>query len=153
MIPENKIGDFSIKKNGTVLTEGDIVWMTPAAAEGQQEFIAKATGRVLIGGLGTGLILLELQKKSDITKVDVVEIAQEVIDLVWPYLGLDERFIIHTDDIKNWASGDYDWIYIDTYFMLTKDVYENTVLPLRKLIKNQDTAVFWKEKEMSCLTK
>lgn len=62
------------------------------------EAIDKATGRVLIHGLGLGCYLQAILAKPDVTHVDVVEISSDVIALIGPYFADDERVHIHQGD-------------------------------------------------------
>lgn len=48
--------------------------------------VMKAKGAVLIAGLGLGMIILPIAKKSEVTSILVIEKSQDVIDLVQPQL-------------------------------------------------------------------
>lgn len=56
-----------------------------------------ATGRVLIHGLGLGMAIQGVLNIPEVTHVDVVEIEQDVIDLVYPQLQ-DDRLVVHKGD-------------------------------------------------------
>lgn len=81
----------------TVLYEGDKdpvtdpkgVWMSDSPMEhyGMTQLAARARpGKVLVGGLGLGILSNLLADRDDITEVVVVEKSPEVIKLVKPYL-------------------------------------------------------------------
>lgn len=160
-IPENKIGNFEIKyKNGICyLKEGPrFFWMWDAKEDklSQQFAIDACRGKVLVGGLGLGYIVEELEKKGDVTEIIVVERASEVIELVWKYLNVDKARIIQADifDYLKETEDSFDYIYLDVWSKLTKAVYETTVLPLRKLaerIVTKDKVLCWQEGYMESL--
>jgi hypothetical protein len=48
------------------------------------DFIYRATGDCLINGLGLGVVLKAILAKPEVAHVDIVEIEQDIINLVWP---------------------------------------------------------------------
>ena len=54
-------------------------------------------GKVLVGGLGLGLVVHHLLARKDISEIKVVEINRDVIDLISPYIQDDRVEIIHGD--------------------------------------------------------
>ena len=70
---------------------------------------------VLVAGLGFGLIPNELDKVNNCSKIDVVEINQEVIDYhnISKHLSSDINIIKH-DIFKYTTEDKYDLIIIDT---------------------------------------
>lgn len=64
-------------------------------------FAQMAAGRVLITGLGLGLLPAALLRKQEITRIDIVELESEIIDLVRPHLQ-DERIAVHHADAFSW---------------------------------------------------
>lgn len=85
------------------------------------EFIRKAKGKVLIAGLGVGLILKNIFDKINkgvITEVVVVEKYQDVIDLIAPYFKGWDMIKIVKGDIFDWRpkKGEkFDTIYFDIW--------------------------------------
>lgn len=89
--------DFSIITSGrmhpekgqvyTRLTRNNHVVMsdTPAEMYDHLEAVQRAKGTCLLNGLGLGMVLKNILKKPEVTKVIVVEISQDVIDMVSPY--------------------------------------------------------------------
>ncbi|MCD6255759.1 MAG: hypothetical protein J7J44_05750 [Deltaproteobacteria bacterium] len=82
----------------TVLYEGDLdpardpkgVWMSDSPFEyySMWEFVARTKpSRVLIGGLGLGILANLLALRSDIESIKVIEISKEVIEMISPYLN------------------------------------------------------------------
>lgn len=62
------------------------------------EAFKAATGRVLINGLGMGMLLEAILSKPDVTYVRVIEHDPDVIALVGPHFARDRRVeIIHAD--------------------------------------------------------
>lgn len=56
---------------------------TPAEIRDHLGFIHRATGRCLLNGLGLGVVLKAILAKPEVTHVDVIEIEQDIINLVW----------------------------------------------------------------------
>lgn len=87
---------------------------TPAEVSDHLGFIYRATGRCLVNGLGLGVVLKAILKKPDVTHVDVVELEQDVINLVWPTYKDHDRVTLHHADAYTiqWPKGtqwDYAW--------------------------------------------
>lgn len=81
-------------------------------------FVTKANGKVLIAGLGIGLIVHNILKKDDVTEVVVIEKYQDVIDLVAPKFSDDSRVKIICADIFEWKpeKGEkFDTVYFDIW--------------------------------------
>lgn len=64
---------------------------TPMEVMTNREAYNRATGRVLINGLGLGMLLEAILSKPDVTYVRVIEKEQDVIDLVGPHFAHDPR--------------------------------------------------------------
>lgn len=86
-------------------------------------FIQKANGRVLIAGLGIGLILHNILNKADVTEVIVIEKYQDVIDLVAPKFNNDKLKIICADIFDYTPAKDerFDVIYFDIWPEITTE--------------------------------
>ena len=67
--------------------------MSDTAMERQtnSEFLRKANGHVLIGGLGIGMILLAAQEKPEIQTITILEKYSEVIELLLPSLPINNK--------------------------------------------------------------
>lgn len=106
------------------LTEDGNIWMSdiPFEVESSTGAIEAAKGDVLIGGLGIGL--LPTLMKDKVTRIDIVEVNQEVIDLVFHLVATEKMKIIHDDILHYLTSTEkrYDFICID--------VWQDTFLPL-----------------------
>ena len=77
-----------------------------------------ATGDVLIGGLGIGLVHQTLMDNPNVTSVTIVENSQDVIDLVWDDCAKDDTFTLIKEDIETWippADSSWDVGWFDTW--------------------------------------
>ena len=93
------------------------VWMVddPLHWYGMQELAKHSKGKVLVGGLGLGLIIHALQKNPKVSRIDVLEINQDVIDLVKPLLfGLNKAHV-HKGNVFHCAHGEYDTVILDLW--------------------------------------
>ena len=114
------------KENQTMMSD------MPMEIRTNAPFVAAAHGRVLIAGLGIGLILMSIQDKEDVEFICVVEIHKEIIDLITKQLPLNGKVkIIHADIFKlNLKKGTkFDIIYFDIWNDICGDNYE----PSKKL--------------------
>lgn len=79
-----------------------------------------ATGDVLIGGLGIGLVHQKLMDNPDVTSVTIVENSQDVIDLVWEHCVKDDTFNLVVADIETWVipeDSNWDVAWFDTWIV------------------------------------
>lgn len=69
-----------------------MVWMslTPSEMLSQRSGVAKANGKVVIGGLGLGWFMKKLSTKDTVTEIVVVEKSQELLD--WYGYKLCEKY-------------------------------------------------------------
>jgi len=112
--------DYPIVK----LTENGNTWMSdnPFEVESSMGAVESARGDVLIGGLGIGLLPTLMKDKVD--SIDIVELNQEVIDLVFHQVVTEKMKIIR-DDICHYLTATekrYDFICVD--------IWPDTLLPL-----------------------
>jgi len=87
---------------------------TPMEVRTNFDPFLEATGRVLINGLGMGMVLEAILSKPDVTHVRVIEIDQLLIDLVGPHFAHDPRVEIICADAMTYkpergARFDYAW--------------------------------------------
>lgn len=91
-----------------------------------REFVEHACGRVLIAGLGIGLIIENIMPKlktGEIWDITVIEKCQDVIDLVAPYYKHPKIKIICAD-IFSWEvnkTEKFDTIYFDIWPTINTD--------------------------------
>jgi hypothetical protein len=102
------------------LTDAD-VWMSDSPYEyfGMWQLAARASGKVLVGGLGLGLISNILSWRPDVKKLKVVEISQDVINLVRPYVS--RRAQIVRDDFISYVHEERD-----KYDVVIADIWKGT---------------------------
>jgi hypothetical protein len=103
----------------TGLTVDGIMVMSDEAKEITDHipFIEKATGRILVTGLGIGMVLQALLCKPEVEHVTVVELSADVLALVSPhYLTMfgGERMSLVNDSAFDWrpptgSRFDYAW--------------------------------------------
>lgn len=94
-------------------------------------FVRNAHGKVLIGGLGIGLILLAIQDKQEVEKIVVVEKYKEVIGLVKDQLLLNEKVEVVNADVWEYTPEEkFNTIYMDIWNYINTDVYRDSMKPL-----------------------
>lgn len=71
---------------------------TPAEIGDLLDFIHRAKGECLLNGLGLGVVLKAILAKPEVTHVDIVELEQDVINLVWPTYRDGNRVTLHHAD-------------------------------------------------------
>jgi hypothetical protein len=69
---------------------GVVMSNTPMEIRTNMEFIERATGNVLINGLGLGMVLEAVLRKPDVKHVVVVEMDSDVIALTAPHFQADQ---------------------------------------------------------------
>lgn len=100
-----------------ILAEDGKTWMSdsPLEVESAMGAVRVARGDCLIGGLGIGLIPSLIRNMVD--SIDIVELNQDVIDLVYLQIATAKTFLIN-DDIYHYldtTDKKYDFIYIDIW--------------------------------------
>jgi hypothetical protein len=93
-----------------------------------------ATGRVLINGLGLGMVLEGILSKPEVEYVRVVELDQDVIDLVGPHFKNDKRVEIICADAYTYrpAKGEkFDYVWHDIW----DDINEENLPLMAKLTR------------------
>lgn len=93
------------------LTRGGQVIMsnTPMEVRTNQPIINRATGDVLINGLGLGMVLTAILKKDHVRTVTVIEKSQDVIQLVAPTFAHDHRVRIIQGDALTFRFLKGEW--------------------------------------------
>ncbi len=108
-------------KTFTRLMRGNTLVMSDTPAEKNDHYIAyyKAKGHCLVNGLGIGMFIKNLLAKDDVTKVTVVEISQDLIDLIAPHYQDPRLTIICADAL------DYQPPKGERYGMVWHDIWDN----------------------------
>lgn len=109
-----------------------------------QDYARNSIGRVLVAGLGLGLVTHELLNNIDIDSITVIEKNRDVIDLIYPLLPKAEgvKFkIINKDfyDFVHESEEDFDRIIVDIWtsgsFEETKRILREEVLPFSHYLR------------------
>ncbi len=76
------------------------------------KILCQGVGRILINGLGLGMIVSGLLRRESVTHIDVVEIDEDIISLVLPHIT-DERLVVYHEDAFTiqWPKGTR-WNYV-----------------------------------------
>ena len=82
----------SLKRGGTVVMSN-----TPDEIRDFMHFVRRASGSVLINGLGLGCVVKALLEKESVTKITVIEQSADVISLVRPHFSDPRLIVIHAD--------------------------------------------------------
>lgn len=103
---------------------------TDMERESNLKIIEKANGKVLIGGLGIGMVLHNIVSKPEVTSVDVVEINKNLLELVSPFFKHEKVNIIEGDIFNFNCNGTkYDTIYFDVW----NDICTDNLDEIKKL--------------------
>lgn len=97
---------------------------TPMEVRTNKIAYEKAHGRVLIAGLGMGMILDGILSKDEVDHVTVVEISKELIDMVGPYYADNPRVtIIHSSifDYQPEPGAEFDFMWHDIWDDISGD--------------------------------
>lgn len=97
---------------------GVIMSNTPMEVRTNRRAYERATGRVLINGLGMGMLLEAILSKPDVTYVRVIEIDPDVIKLTGPHFANDPRVEIVQADALTYkpAKGEvFDYVWHDIW--------------------------------------
>lgn len=134
-----------LSRNGTVVMSN-----TPMEVATNREAYMAATGRVLINGLGLGMLLEAILSKPDVTYVRVIEIDQDVIDLVGPHFAHDPRVeIVHADAMTyKPAKGEhFDYAWHDIWDDISGDNLPQMATLGRRYNKRVATKQGWWSRE------
>jgi len=113
------------------------VWMTDLPIEQIQmlnEIKPIRAGRVLVGGLGLGIVARWLANRPKITEVVVVEISKDVVNLVGPSVQHPKITVVNADifDYLDTVVRPFRWAYYDIWQDDGEWTFFETVCPLLK---------------------
>ncbi len=165
-IPEAVNGNFEIKKvttdsiagkeepldTYTILYHNNKPIMQDTTHEyyEHQPLWDNATGHVLIGGLGIGLVNQKLLDNPNVTSVTIVEKYQEVIDLTWPHCPKDETFTLVHADFDTWQpTQNYDCVWIDTWLSEKGDYCEYNETLINKYNQYSNWIGWWSSSHLA----
>lgn len=128
---------WGLFRNGNVIMSN-----TPAEIADHRKFIREASGKVLVGGLGLGMVLKCLLDKKSVTKVTVVEKSPDVIKLVASSYTDDPRVEIVNADIFEYKPTErYDCAWFDIWDDISGDEYPE----MNKLHRRYARYVGWSD--------
>lgn len=134
----------------TMLTRNGRLWMSDTTAEKRDHSYVAAmcarstTKRVLINGLGLGMIVQSALQNPAVEHIDVVEIDPDVIALVGPHYEASGRVTIHQADsyeqCKAWPKGSHwDVAWHDIW----PDLCVDNLAEMAKLHRSYGRRVEW----------
>ena len=145
-------------------SKGHGEWMTDNPIEQYQMLpgTREMRGRVLVGGLGLGIVAKRIAAREDVTEVVVVEKNRHVVKLVAPYLfrgrgGMlaAKKINVVTDDLFHYLEDSagrqqFDTAYYDIWQSDGEGTFHNTVIPLYRHSEGVVRGVIynWNEKTM-----
>ena len=116
------------------------MWMTDLPEELNQIeellFTVKPTGSVLIGGLGLGILPMQVANRIEVSDVTVIELDEDVIKLCANGADFDVVEADITDYLRT-TSEHFDFYLLDTWQGTNEGTWWEEVMPLRRLIRQR----------------
>jgi hypothetical protein len=99
-------------------------------------------GKILMGGLGFGILALWLANKTEVKHIHIVEISQDVVDIFLEKNVLPSNVTIEVADVNDYKTDkQYDCILLDHYEFYTA---ENQLASMQSISKNiPNHNLFW----------
>lgn len=119
---------------------------TPMEVRTNSNFIQNAKGKVLINGLGLGMVLTAILNKPEVESVTVIEAAEEVINLVAPVYTCSPRInIIHANafDYKPLKGQRFNAVWHDIWDFISADNLPEMRKLHRKYAQRSDWQGSW----------
>ena len=128
---------WGLYRNGAVIMSN-----TPSEISDHRQFIRRASGKVLVGGLGLGMVLKCLLDKDSVTKVTVVEKSADVIKLVASAYESDPRVeIVNADIFEYKPTEKYDCAWFDIWDYISGEEYPE----MKRLHRRYGRYVGWSD--------
>lgn len=131
-------------------TDTIVMSTTPMELRTNRVAVERAHGKVLIGGLGLGVVARAVASLRQVESVTVIERAQEVIDLVGPSLPLNIEIV--PGDVATWtppAGTRYDFVYLDIWDDIPNGDDWEEIKRLRRRFRRwspgKDSVLCWRE--------
>jgi hypothetical protein len=138
-VPEGKYVRLEVKGYGLMMTDTLMEQTT------NRGVVLRAKGKVLIMGLGIGMVLIPILKNPAVTSVTVIEKYQDVVDLVVPALraSLPEasKLGVIVADALEWTPPKgvkYDTIYFDIWPNICVDNLKDITLLKRRFARRKN---------------
>jgi len=140
-IPPGTYTQLIHAKRGVVMSD------TPDERRDHRLAVQKSHGHVLINGLGIGMVLAAILKKTEVEHITVVEIDPDVIDLVGPHYSSDRVDIIECDafDYKPPKGVHYGAVWHDIWDTICSDNLTEMTRLKRKYGRRADWQGCWCE--------
>jgi len=180
-IPDSNSGDWSVEsfevkrndlsqritliKTGRSVTEGTykrlkrcntvVMSNTPDEIRDFTHFTRKASGSILINGLGLGCVIKVLLEKPDVTKITVIEQSKDVISLISPYFTDSRLTIINADafEYKPLKGEVFDYVWHDIWDYICGDNLSEMATLHRKYARKTNWQDSWAKSECKRLMK
>lgn len=141
----------------TTLMAGKTMWMTDTPSEivDLMEPLSRSYGRVLINGLGLGVLPYNMLKRPCVQHVDIVEKDKSVIELIGKYFD-DPRVTLHYGDALNigWKAGErWDVIWHDIWPTISADNWEEMKKLKRRYRGRCSWQAAWRERTIREMVK
>jgi hypothetical protein len=125
---------------------------TPAEMRDHREFVERATGSVLIHGLGLGMCAVAALEKSDVRHVLIVEKSPDVLRLVGNHIRAryGNRVTIVGADALEWQAPKghrWDVVWHDIWNYICADNWTEMALLKRRFTRRCDWQACWCEEE------
>jgi hypothetical protein len=133
-------------KKLTCRGRGVIMSNTPMEVRTAWQVFNKATGCVLINGLGMGMVLEGVLSKPDVTFVRVIELEQDVVDLVAPHYLKDPRVEVVCADAYTYKPGkdeQFDYVWHDIWDDINPDNLPHMAKLTRKFARKAKEQGVW----------
>lgn len=123
------------------LVEDGAVWMTDLPEElnqiGELVETLRPRGRVLVGGLGLGVLAKAVANRSTVEQVTVIELSEDVINLCTPKHA---PYTVVQADIATYLAEHeepFDFYLLDTWAGTGELTWWSEVMPLRRIIRQR----------------
>lgn len=128
---------------------GIVMSDTPDEMMDHVEFVKHATGHVMIAGLGLGMVLKAVLAKPDVTRVTIVELDPNVIDLVSPHYRDLRLTIVQGSifDFKPPKGTRYDAVWFDIWDTICGDNVPEMTRLKRRFSRYANWLGCWVERE------
>ncbi len=143
-VPPGEYTQLHCEGRGIVMSD------TPDERRDHYEPVLRARGHVLINGLGIGMVLAAVLKKSEVTQVTVVELDPDVVALVGPAYEADSRVQIVTSSAYDYQppKGErYGAVWHDIWDTICGDNLPEMTKLKRKYGRRADWQGCWCEYE------
>ena len=125
-----------------LVEKGHGLWMTDLPEElnqiGEMLYHVQPQDKVLVGGLGLGIVATTVSRLPQVTETVVVEKSKAVIKLCGPENYAEETYLTAHADILQFLQDfpkPFDYYLLDTWCGNNELTWWGTVLPLRRTIR------------------